>query len=63
MTIPQITMVGVWDTIGSLRIPAIFGGVSPLVYGFLDTGLHSDSMKASHALAIDERCPEFPATL
>jgi uncharacterized protein (DUF2235 family) len=63
LTIPQITMVGVWDTVGSLGIPAIFGGVSPLVYGFLDTGLHPNIKNAFHAVAIDERRPEFPATL
>ncbi len=58
-----IKMVGVWDTVGSLGIPAIFGGVSPIVYGFLDTGLHPDVQNAYHAVAIDERRPEFPATL
>jgi uncharacterized protein (DUF2235 family) len=63
MILPQITMVGVWDTVGSLGIPAIFGGASPLAYGFLDTGLHSNIKSAYHALAIDERCPEFPAAL
>jgi uncharacterized protein (DUF2235 family) len=59
----KLTMVGVWDTVGSLGIPAIFGGVSPLIYGFLDTGLHPDVLNAYHALAIDERRAEFPATL
>ena len=59
----KLTMVGVWDTVGSLGIPAIFGGVSPLVYGFLDTGLHPDVLHAYHAIAIDERRMEFPATL
>ena len=58
-----ITMVGVWDTVGSLGIPAVFGGVSPLLYGFLDTGLHSDVKNAFHAVSIDERRVEFPATL
>jgi uncharacterized protein (DUF2235 family) len=29
----KLTMVGVWDTVGSLGIPAVFGGVSPLLYG------------------------------
>src|SRR5271170_5968890 len=33
---PCIRMVGVWDTVGSLGIPAIFGGVSHIDYGFLD---------------------------
>ncbi|HZQ46994.1 MAG TPA: DUF2235 domain-containing protein, partial [Verrucomicrobiae bacterium] len=28
----KLTMVGVWDTVGSLGIPAIFGGVSPIIY-------------------------------
>jgi len=59
----KLSMVGVWDTVGSLGIPAIFGGVSPLVYGFLDTSLHPDVLHAYHALAIDERRAEFPATL
>lgn len=59
----KLTMVGVWDTVGSLGIPAIFGGVSPIIYGFLDTSLHPDVLNAYHALAIDERREEFPATL
>lgn len=63
MSTPPITMVGVWDTVGSLGIPAIFGGVSPLVYGFLDTSLHPNVKNAFHALAIDEKRKEFPATL
>jgi uncharacterized protein (DUF2235 family) len=60
---PTITMIGVWDTVGSLGIPAIFGGVSPLVYGFLDTSLSPNVLNAFHALAIDERRSEFPPTL
>jgi uncharacterized protein (DUF2235 family) len=59
----KLSMIGVWDTVGSLGIPAIFGGVSPLIYGFLDTSLHPDVLHAYHALAIDERRAEFPATL
>jgi len=58
-----MTMVGVWDTVGSLGIPAIFGGVDPVVYGFLDTGLNPKIQNAYHALAIDEKRAEFPATL
>src|SRR5579884_1692366 len=50
---PKIKMVGVWDTVGSLGIPAIFGGVSQLVYGFLDTALNPNVLNAYHALAID----------
>lgn len=59
----KLTMVGVWDTVGSLGIPAVIGGVSPLLCGFLDTGLHPDVLNAYHAVAIDERRAEFPATL
>lgn len=59
----KITMVGVWDTVGSLGIPSVIGGVSPILYGFLDTSLHSDVLNAIQALAIDERRAEFPPTL
>ncbi|MGA8729103.1 MAG: DUF2235 domain-containing protein [Terracidiphilus sp.] len=58
-----IRMVGVWDTVGSLGIPAIFGGVEESQYGFLDTGLHPDVKNAYQCLAIDEVRPQFPATL
>lgn len=63
MVQPQIKMVGVWDTVGALGIPAIIGGVSPLLYGFLDTGLNPRILNAYHAVAIDEKREEFPATL
>jgi uncharacterized protein (DUF2235 family) len=59
----SLKMVGVWDTVGSLGIPAIFGGVDASVYGFLDTNLHPDIKNAYHALAIDEQRAQFPATL
>lgn len=59
----KMTMVGVWDTVGSLGIPAIFGGVDHILYGFLDTTLHPDVLNAYQALAIDERRAEFPPTL
>lgn len=59
----QIKMIGVWDTVGSLGIPSLLGGVDPIVYGFLDTTLHPDVKNACHALAIDERRSEFPPTL
>jgi len=59
----RIKMVGVWDTVGSLGIPAIVGGVDPIQYGFLDTNLHPDVQNAFQALAIDERRQEFPPTL
>jgi hypothetical protein len=59
----SLRMVGVWDTVGSLGIPAIFGAVDEKAYGFLDTGLHPDVKNAYHALAIDEVRAQFPATL
>jgi len=63
MSNSTIKMVGVWDTVGSLGIPALAGGVDPNLFGFLDTGLHPDVQNAYHALAIDERRAEFPPTL
>jgi uncharacterized protein (DUF2235 family) len=59
----RIKMVGVWDTVGALGIPALIGEVDPLIYGFLDTGLHPTILNAYQALAIDERRREFPPTL
>ena len=59
----RITMVGVWDTVGSLGIPSVLGLVDPFVYGFLDTGLHPDVRNAYQALAIDEKREQFPPTL
>jgi len=60
---PQIAMVGVWDTVGALGIPSLLGLVEPLLYGFLDTSLNPLIQHAYHALALDERRAEFPATL
>jgi len=58
-----IQMVGVWDTVGSLGIPAIFGGVDESTFAFLDTSLHPDVKIACQCLAIDEQRAQFPATL
>lgn len=59
----KLTMVGVWDTVGALGIPSLIGKVDPILYGFLDTSLHPDVLNAYHAVSIDERRCEFPATL
>jgi uncharacterized protein (DUF2235 family) len=59
----DITMIGVWDTVGALGIPAIFGGIDMFRYSFLDTTLHPCVKNAYHAVSIDERRSEFPATL
>ena len=63
MDAAKIAMLGVWDTVGSLGIPSVFGLSDSLLYGFLDTGLHPDVVNAYHALAIDERRLQFPPTL
>ena len=63
MDCAKITMVGVWDTVGSLGIPSVFGAVDPVLYGFLDTGLNPAVLNAYHALAIDEKRAQFPPTL
>ncbi|MGC2661866.1 MAG: DUF2235 domain-containing protein [Bryobacteraceae bacterium] len=60
---PEITMVGVWDTVGALGIPSAIGQIDPLAYGFLDTSLNSKIKHGCHALAIDERRAQFPPTL
>jgi len=62
-TKPDLTLVGVWDTVGSLGIPSCFGGVDPIAYGFLDTSLHPSIKNACQALAMDERRAQFPPTL
>ena len=58
-----IQMIGVWDTVGSLGIPAIYGEIDEKTYGFLDTGLHPDIKNAYQCLALDEKRAQFPATL
>lgn len=58
-----IEMIGVWDTVGSLGIPSLIGGIDTHRYGFLDTHLSSSVRGAYQALAIDERRREFPPTL
>ncbi len=58
-----IVMIGAWDTVGSLGIPALFGGIDEKQYGFLDLSLHPDVKSGYHCLAIDEVRAQFPATL
>jgi uncharacterized protein (DUF2235 family) len=58
----KIQMIGVWDTVGSLGLTAAIGGVDPIV-AFLDTTLHASVLNAYHALAIDEKRPQFQPTL
>ena len=63
METPDIKMVGVWDTVGSLGIPAIFGGFDPILYGFLNKNLSPRVKFAFHGLAIDEKRAQFRPTL
>jgi uncharacterized protein (DUF2235 family) len=59
----KITMLGVWDTVGSLGIPALWGEVDTNQYGFLSTDLHADVLNAFQAVAIDEQRKQFPPSL
>jgi len=59
-----ISMVGVWDTVGSLGIPGLlFSLFDQKKYGFLDTTLHPNIKRAVHAVSIDERRAQFQPTL
>ena len=58
-----IEMIGVWDTVGSLGVPSLLGGVDPIRYGFLDTKLSPQVKSAYQAIAIDEKRLSFPPTL
>ena len=59
----DIEMIGVWDTVGSLGIPSIFGHIDLSRYSFLDTQLSPKVKAAYQALAIDEERQCFPPTL
>ncbi|GLS35429.1 hypothetical protein GCM10010869_10170 [Mesorhizobium tianshanense] len=58
-----IEMVGVWDTVGALGIPAFsFAGVSSSTLKFHHTGLRKPIRHGFHALAIDEHRGKFAPT-
>ena len=60
----RITMVGVWDTVGSLGVPGFaFQALNQEKYGFLDTTLSDCVDHAYHAVSIDERRASFQPTL
>jgi len=63
MVSADIKMVGVWDTVGALGIPAAVGLIDPLAYGFLDTSLNPRIKNGFHAMAMDERRAQFMPTL
>lgn len=61
----DITVLGCWDTVGSLGIPEIFPLVSDLIngrYRFYDTTLNSRVLHAFHAVAVDEIREVFNVT-
>ena len=55
----KIELLGVWDTVGSLGIPALFGSIDVIQYGFLSTTLHDNVVTAVQALSIDEQRQQF----
>jgi len=62
----HLRFLGVWDTVGGLGIPSVFGPIAKLwnrKYEFHDTYLSSSVKSARHAVAIDERRRTFPPTL
>ena len=60
----KIKVVAVWDTVGSLGIPAFsIGGISRSTFGFLHTGLRIHIENGYQALAIDEHRKDFAPTL
>ena len=60
----EIFFIGVWDTVGSLGIPAgPLRWVGQSLYNFHDTDLSDRIRFAYHALAIDERRKNFAPTL
>jgi uncharacterized protein (DUF2235 family) len=62
-----IKVIGVWDTVGSVGIPADLARLDVLnfrrYYGFHDTSLGLHVEHAFHALALDERRKNFVPTL
>jgi uncharacterized protein (DUF2235 family) len=59
-----IKLVGVWDTVGALGVPAFhIPGISRASFGFLHTGLRIPIQHGFHALAVDEHREAFAPTL
>lgn len=55
----DITLIGCWDTVGSLGIPKRFGIIPNRKYEFHDVRLNRKIRHALHAVAIDERRRPF----
>ena len=58
-----IKCIGVWDTVGELGIPGHLDEIFTQFYQFHDTTLGPHVENAFHALALDERRPDFAPTL
>ncbi|TAK93726.1 MAG: DUF2235 domain-containing protein [Aquabacterium sp.] len=62
--VPEIAAVGVWDTVGAMGIPDIFGdGDKHDAYQFADLKLNPKIRKGFHAVSLDERRAPFMPTL
>ena len=62
----QITYLGVFDTVGALGLPGMFGALARTFnrkYAFHDAALSRSVRAARHAVAIDERRRLYPPTL
>jgi uncharacterized protein (DUF2235 family) len=57
-----IQSVAVWDTVGSMGIPAYVGDHRYDVFRFCDTSLSKQVRNGFHAMSIDERRIDFPVT-
>jgi uncharacterized protein (DUF2235 family) len=60
----NVTVIGVWDTVGSLGVEAgNIPGISRSSFNYLQTGLRIHILNGYHALAIDEHRNGFAPTL
>lgn len=57
-----IKSVAVWDTVGSMGIPAYAGDKRYDVFRFVDTKLSNKVQNGFHAMAVDELRADFPVT-
>ena len=57
-----IKSVAVWDTVGSMGIPAYAGDKRYDVFRFVDTKLSTKVQNGFHAMAVDELRLDFPVT-
>ncbi len=64
VNVDQIKAVGVWDTVGAMGVPEVFGdGEKRDAFKFADTKLSSKVQRGIHGVALDERRAPFIPTL